>query len=96
MPKQAKDFVFAGKEVFNLDQGKKSAKKADQAIVLNIDEDDVVLSEKGKKFLERNPSIVIESSGFFLIDWYRKLNQYFALHSKIKSEEISLLFGLNY
>ena len=94
MPKQAKDFVFAGKEVFNLDQGKKSAKKADQAIVLNIDEDDVVLSEKGKKFLERNPSIVIESSGFFLIDWYRKLNQYFALHSKIKSEEKANFFHL--
>lgn len=95
MPKKAKDFVFAGKEMFDLKKGKKDVKGDDKkAIVLNIDEDDVVISEKGKKILGQEPSVEIESSGFFLLDWYRKINQYFITHSKVKADEKANFFHL--
>lgn len=92
MPKQAKDFAFAGKEIFDLENkaGKTGGK---QPIVLNIDEDEVI-SEKGRKILRKGPIIAIQSSGFFLADWYKKINSFFLSHSKIKSEEKANFFHL--
>lgn len=92
MPKQAKDFAFAGKEIFDLDNkaGKTGGK---QPIVLNIDEDEVI-SEKGRKILRKGSSVVSESSGFFLADWYKKANRFFLSHAKIKSEEKANFFHL--
>jgi type IV pilus assembly protein PilC len=95
MPKKAKDFVFSGKEVFKLDKDKKGAQgEGKQPIVLNIDEDDVVLSEKGKKILGKEQKVTDTSSGFFLIDWYKKINRYFLLHTKIKDDEKANFFHL--
>jgi len=90
--KQAKEFQFAGKEIFDLDN--KMAKKGGESIVLNIDEDDVVISEKGKRFLRKQPQFVIESSGFFLVDWYKKINSYLVGGGKMKAEEKSNFFHL--
>lgn len=90
--KQAKEFQFAGKEIFDLDN--KMAKKGGESIVLNIDDDDVVISEKGKKFLRKQPLFVIESSGFFLVDWYKKINSYLVSGGKMKAEEKSNFFHL--
>ena len=95
MPKKAKDFVFSGKEIFDLEKGqKKPAEKPDQkAVVLNID-DDVLITEKGKKILGKDPTVISQSSGFFLIDWFRKINRYFLMHSGVKDDEKANFFHL--
>ena len=98
MPKQAKDFVFTGKEIFDLKEkgatgtAAGAAKKKDE-VILNIDEDDVVLSGGGRRILGGS-SVVSESSGFFLVDWYRKVNRYFLLKSGLKADEKSNFFHL--
>ncbi|MFA4891233.1 MAG: type II secretion system F family protein [Candidatus Gracilibacteria bacterium] len=99
MLKKAKDFVFAGKEVFRLgDEGKVGAmgakKSTKPAVVLNIDEDDVLISEKGKRFLGAESMFEFESTGFFLTDWFKKLNRFLLSHSKIKADEKANFFHL--
>mgnify|MGYP001159302938 CR=1 FL=1 len=90
--KQAKEFQFAGKEIFDLDN--KLTKKSKDSVVLNIDADDVVISEKGKRFLQKSPQFVSDSTGFFLIDWYKKINSKLISGGSIKSEEKSNFFHL--
>jgi type IV pilus assembly protein PilC len=94
MPKKAKDFEFAGKEVFKLgDEKKKDAKSGKEPIVLNID-DDVVISQKGKKFLTGESAFEFEDGGFFLTNWFKKFNRYLLKHSSVKDDDKANFFHL--
>jgi type IV pilus assembly protein PilC len=86
MPKQAKDFVFTGKEIFDLKE--KDAAAKENEVVLNIDEDDVVLTEKGRRILGK--SVALGES----LSWYKRINRYFLSKSKLKAEEKSNFFHL--
>lgn len=100
MPKQAKDFVFSGKETFDI--GGKTAPKAgattsttaSAGVILNIDEDDVVLSKNGKRFLGQDNAFKLESTGFFITDWFAAANRWVILHSKLKETDKSEFFHL--
>jgi len=95
MPKQAKDFVFNGKETFEIGgvaaKDKKSEKKAPE-VILNIDEDDVLLSKNGKKILGQEPFSAFSSKeGRGLIG---SINRWMVTHSGLKSEDKSNFFHL--
>ncbi|MBT3704306.1 type II secretion system F family protein [Candidatus Peregrinibacteria bacterium] len=100
MPKQAKGFEFAGKEIFKLGKNKqangpaKSRKTGKPPIVLNIDDDSVVISEKGKKFLGGENTYEFDNQGFFLARWFKKLNGYMLSHSGIDDDEKANFFHL--
>ena len=97
MPKQAKDFVFTGKETFDIKDTKAKAavpQKNKNQVILNIDEDDLVLSKHGKRILGKDPVYTEESSGFFLIDWFKKANRYFTINSALKGDDKANFFHL--
>ena len=79
-----KDFATVGTETFKI-QGQEVPK---DRIILNIQEDKstgVVLDRSGEKNV---------SSGNLLVDWYKKINQYFAEHSSVKVREKAVFFHL--
>jgi len=94
MEKKAKDFVFEGKEVFKLgEENKVGAKTASvkPTIVLNIDDNDMVISKKGKKILNADQMYEFESNkGGFLA----KINRFMVTRSKIKADEKANFFHL--
>jgi type IV pilus assembly protein PilC len=99
MPKKAKDFVFTGKETFDVKGPSASSKastskKTKDQIVLNIDEDDLVLSKNGRRILGKEPVYTEESSGFFLTDWLKKVNRYFTINSALKGDDKANFFHL--
>lgn len=96
-PKQAKDFAISEDETFKLQgadasMAKKTAK--DDSVILNIDDEDIVLSKNGRKFLGQSSALTLDSSGFFLFDVFKKLNRYFVLHSNLKDQEKADFFHL--
>lgn len=94
MEKKAKDFVFEGKEVFKLgEENKIGAKNASvkPTIVLNIDDNDMVISKKGKRILNADQMYEFESNkGGFLA----KINRFMVTRSKIKADEKANFFHL--
>ncbi len=79
-----KDFATVGTETFKI-QGQEVQK---DRIILNIQEDKstgVVLDRSGEKNV---------SSGNLLVDWYNKVNRYFAEHSSVKVREKAVFFHL--
>ena len=94
MPKQAKDFVFSGKETFKVGSEESKKKKTPESVVLNIDEDDALLSKNAKKLFGRDTGVQLESTGFFLFDWFKTLNRYFVTLSSLKDEDKANFFHL--
>jgi len=100
MPKKAKGFLFEGKEFFKLGKNKEakgpgqSRKTGKPPIILNIDDDSVVISEKGKKFLGAENMYEFDQKGFFLSRWFKKINSYMLSHSSIDADEKANFFHL--
>jgi len=94
MQKKAKDFLFAGKEVFKLgNEGKVEAQNKSEkpAIVLNIDDDDIVISKKGKKFLSADQMFEFESNGGGI---FSRLNRFLISRSSVNADEKANFFHL--
>lgn len=103
MPKQAKDFVFSGKETFDIAGGAKpSVEKVatdvkapiQESVVLNIDEDDVILSKNGRRILGDENGFKLESTGFFLSDLFAGANKWMTLHSTLPPSDKAEFFHL--
>lgn len=96
MPKQAKDFAISENETFKLQGTDSLAKKQpkENSVILNIDDEDIVLSKNGRKFLGQESALTLDSSGFFLVDIFKKVNRYFVLNSKLKDQEKADFFHL--